>query len=430
MKRARGAPGGRAAARTLPVLLAVGALVLASCASPRAMTQTTSPTPPPPTNPYAAYATTAKRALRHAFASVHVALPAHPREPAPALPANAFGTGLGSHTVLGFLPSWEIDDLSGVDWSALSEVAYYAVQVEPQGTILESGQGWETLTDGSVAGLVSDAHEEGVRALLTVYTGTEATLKELTSHPFNAGEALAARVARLLAAYDFDGVDIDLEGDRGSERAGFVKLVRFFSERLRAIDPAWTIVLDTVPESAVDSTGFYDVKALVPFVSQLFIMAYDMSNLDAPGPTAPLEGAELSDVNSLASYVAAVPRRKLLLGIPFYGYAFEATGPFSPAETLGTPDAVTYDSIVASGRRALWDPASETPYLSFRLGRRWRQTWFDDPTSVALKVALASTFGTDGVGAWDIGMVTGQPEMTNALDGGSPPRRLPLARQP
>jgi spore germination protein YaaH len=241
-------------------------------------------------------------------------------------------------------------------------------------------------------------------------------------------------VASLLAHYGFDGVDLDLEGWDASDRAGFVAFVAAFSTTLRALDRSWTIMLNTYPQSAEDLTGFYDVKALSSHVDQMFVMAYDMDSTEIPSADAPLAGASLSDVSALASYVAAGLGPKVILGIPFYGYDFPASGPTDGAAATGSPYAVTYDEIAASitvdGHKPLWDAATETPYILFRLGKQWHQTWFDDPVSVALKTALAAQFHVAGVGVWELGMVAGAPEMIRALAGGSPVVKLSLAVKP
>ncbi|HLI42986.1 MAG TPA: glycosyl hydrolase family 18 protein [Acidimicrobiales bacterium] len=373
-------------------------------------------------SPYAPYSAAEQRAVRAALADVHVTLPTRPGAPAPDLPARPFGAGLGSHVVLGFLPSWEIAAAATVDYAALSEVAYYAVVVRSGGRLLRSGQGWDDLVNGDVAPVVSAAHAAGTRVLLTVSSVSESVLARLAADPAS-GRRLAGTVAQLMRADGFDGVDLDLEGQLASARAGFVRFMAAFSSRLRALEPSTTIVLNTLPQSAVDEEGFFDVRALAPFVDQFFVMAYDMSDLRSPGPTAPLVGAELCDASSLASYVATVPASKVILGIPFYGYDFTLSRSGRAAGTVGEPEAVSYDQVLAAGRPAAWDPSTETPYISFRDKGRWHETWYDNPLSVALKVALAAAFRTAGVGAWELGMASGQDEMTVLLDGGSPPLR-------
>jgi spore germination protein YaaH len=364
--------------------------------------------------------------VRTALADVHVALPDRPGAPAPDLPPHPFGAGLGSHLVLGFLPSWEIAAAATVDYSALSEVAYYAVVVRADGSLLRTGQGWDDLVNGDVTPVVTAAHAAGARVLLTVASASERVLAHLAANPAS-GRRLAGTVAQVMSADGFDGVDLDLEGQLASARLGFVRFVAAFSSRLRALEPSATIVLNTLPQSAVDPESFFDLKALAPFVDQFFVMAYDMSDLQSPGPTAPLVGAELCDASSLASYVATVGSSKVILGIPFYGYDFTTARAGSHAVTVGDPEAVSYDQVLAAGRPAQWDPSTETPYISFRDKGRWHETWYDNPLSVALKVALAAAFRTAGVGAWELGMASGQDEMTALLDGGSPPLHLEKA---
>lgn len=408
--------------------LAAAAIGLAGCGS--GLASDTGSTATVPTSPYNAYAAMQAKALRSAESHVHVALPTRRGAAAPVLPADVYGNGLGSHVVLGFLPSWEAAEVSSIDYAELSEVAYYALQVERGGQILGSGPGWQALGDGTAATLVTDAHAAGARALLTLFTETPSTITALARAPSSSGDALAERAAALCAQYHFDGVDLDLEGQEAGDRAGFVRFVTAFSKRFRSLDSTYTIVLNTFPQSAVDPESLFDVKALAPLVDQIFVMAYDMSDLEIPGSASPLTGAELSDASSLASYVSTVAPGKVILGIPFYGYDFTASRREPPSLTVGKAYPVSYDEVVAAGRPALWDPSTETPFTSFKRGRRWHETCFEDPVSVALKVALAAAYKAGGVGAWELGMAVGQGEMTAALDGGSTPVHLGLATQP
>lgn len=415
-------------ARVAATLFAVG-ITLSACSS-GGTGGANSASVPTTTSAYQKYMAVEQHALSVALGSVHVALPTKAGAPAPALPADAFGQGLGSKVVLGFLPYWELSHVGSVDYSSLSEIAYSYLVVGPRATISKSGLGWDAIENGSVETLVTNAHSAGTRALLSIFTESESTLAQLSRSPTSNGQRLADQVAPLLQANDFDGVDLDLEGQDPGPRAGFSKLVAAFSTRLRAIDHTWSIVLNTLPQSAMGPETLYDVKALSPYVDQFFVMAYDMSDFEVPSASAPLTGSDLSDVSSLASFVATVPASKVILGIPFYGYDFTASRATPPSDAIGNPDAVTYDEIVTAGRPALWDPVSETPFASFRRGKAWHQTWYDDPTSVALKVALAGAFKVAGVGAWEVGMASGQTQMDVALDGGSTPLRLPLATQP
>ena len=115
-------------------------------------------------------------------------------------------------------------------------------------------------------------------------------------------------------------------------------------------------MLDTYPTSAFDPLGFFDVKALFPYVDELFVMAYDMQDPGVASATAPLTNAPFSDATTLAEYAAVVPARRIVLGIPLYGYDFPASSRFDGAMATGPPLAVTYAAIVAAGHRAAMGP--------------------------------------------------------------------------
>ena len=54
------------------------------------------------------------------------------------------------------------------------------------------------------------------------------------------------------------------------------------------------------------------------------------------------------------------------------------------------------------------------------MGTQWHQTFFDNPTSLALKAQLANTYHLAGVGIWALGMEGDTPAMQAALEGSAP----------
>ena len=76
--------------------------------------------------------------------------------------------------------------------------------------------------------------------------------------------------------------------------------------------------------------------------------------------------------------------------------------------------------IAASGHPTYWDPVTQTAWTSYLDGTQWHETYFDDPTSLALKAELASLFHIAGVGIWALGMDGNDPAMIAALLGNAP----------
>jgi hypothetical protein len=384
---------------------------------------------PTTTNPYAA---AEARAVLAAERAVNVRLPTRQGAAAPNLPSRPYRKALGSHQVVGFVPYYELSSLPKTNLSAFTDLVYYGLDLRGTGALVEnsSSGGWTAL-HGDAGQLVSSGHAHRDRVLLSVFTESQSVLGPLSARPVTAGRRLASQLAPLLSQFDFDGVDLDLEGRDESDRAGFVAFVAAFSARLHELGASWTIMLNTYPQSVEDTTGFFNVPALAPSVNDIFVMAYDMDDTEIPSANAPLTGAALSDVIALATYGAAGLAGKTILGMPFYGYDFPAQGSNVGAQAGGQPYAVTYDqiasSIVTDGHKPLWDPVTDTAYTVFRRAGKWHQTWFDDPTSIALKTALAAQFHIAGVGAWELGMVAEEPAMIKVLTGGSPVVKLPLA---
>jgi hypothetical protein len=407
------------AARLALIALAT-ALGCAACSVGSGTTTTTAPSPAERLIPVE------QRAVARAEKAVAVRLPRSPGQPAPRLPAGAFARPLPAHQVVGFLPYWEVGSFRP-DYRALTTLAYYAVTLAAGGSITRSGEGWSVLQSAALAADIRQAHAAGDRVLLTIFSESTPTLHSVASSPSVAGPRLAGQIAALLRAGGFDGVDLDLEGDSTADRAGFVRFVASFSSTLRSLHSTWSVMLNTYPTSAFDPIGFFDVKALMPHVSELFVMAYEMQDDEIPSPTAPLTNASLDDAMTLAEYASVVPSGRIVLGIPLYGYDFPASSGYDGADTTGPPVAVTFADIVTAARPAKWDPVTETAWTAFRRAGKWHQTWFDDPVSIALKSALAAQFGCAGVGVWELGMSGGDPAITAALLGGRPPVKLPLA---
>jgi len=367
-------------------------------------------------------------AVAKAEASLAVNLPTKPGQPAPVLLTDGFVRPLPAHQVVGFLPYWEVGGFTP-DFAALTTLVYWSLTLGAGGSIAHVGQGYSTLGGASLAVDVSEAHAARDRVLLTVFSENASVITSVSDHPLSSGRQLAKKIAPLLSSGSFDGVDLDIEGESSADRHGFVQFVASFSKTLKSLGPSWSIMLDTYASSAFDPSGFFDVKALMDHVNELFVMAYEMQTPGIASATAPLTNAALNDATTLAEYASVVPASHIVLGIPLYGYDFPASSRYDGAAATGNPVAVSYSEIVAADHKAIWDPTTETPVTVFQRKGKWHQTWFDDPVSIALKSALAARFGCAGVGVWELGMADNNASVEAALLGGRPPLKLTLATE-
>ncbi len=340
--------------------------------------------------------------------------------PAPAPPSLAGAPPLAPHEIFAFAPYWSLPIASGFDLAGLTTIAYFGVSVNANGTIRQSGSGWNGYQSQDLANLITRAHGAGDRVVLTAKCFSQAALDRLTSDPA-AQQRLASELVGLLEAKNLDGVNLDFEGTGTADRAGLDQLVAVVSAALRAKDPSWQLTMDTYASSAGDPSGFYDIAGLAPSVNAFFVMGYDMNAPNTPSPTAPLTGPGFTDLEAMKQYTSVVPASKVILGVPFYGYQWPTSGPGLGDPATGAPVPVTYAEVTASGSPTYWDASTQTPWTSSQAGGQWSQTFFDNPTSLALKARLATFLHLRGLGIWALGMDGNDPAMLAALLGNAPP---------
>jgi len=159
---------------------------------------------------------------------------------------------------------------------------------------------------------------------------------------------------------------------------------------------------------------------MAPALDGYFVMAYDMNSKTQPSATSPLFGAGYTDALALEQFCKVVPPSKVILGVPFYGYDWSTVDGTPSSAATGPESPLTDAAITAAGHPTFWDPVTDTPWTAYQVGTKWHRTYFDDPTSLALKAQLANFFHIAGVGIWALGMDGNDPAMMAALLGNAP----------
>ncbi len=356
-------------------------------------------------------------------------LPAATTAPPPAPPALADSAPLQAHEVFGYAPYWTLPHASEFDVNNLTTLAYFSVGVAADGSLVQSGPGWNGYLSQDLVDLVGRAHGAGDRVVLTVTCFDQRTLDRVTSDP-NAASKLSAALIAAVQAKSLDGVNIDFEGQGSRDRTGLTALVTQVSAALHATNPHWQVSMATYGSAASDAGGFSDVAALAPSVDAFFVMAYDMNDKAHPSATSPLVGPAYTDVTVIEQYLAVVPPQKIILGLPYYGYDWPTTDGTLAATATGPETPLTYATVVGAGHPVYWDPTTNTPWTAYKDGDQWHETFFDDPTSMALKAQLANFFKIAGVGIWALGMDGNDPAMLGALLGHAPAVKDPTIGPP
>ena len=156
----------------------------------------------------------------------------------------------------------------------------------------------------------------------------------------------------------FDGIDVDWEYPGQENAANFVALLREFRRQMDAMHPGLRLTIAVGPSPRM-YPGL-DLNEVSRLVDQVGIMNYDYMGpwSHTTGFLAPLysEGTHGGSVErSILDFKGAgVPARKLLMGLPFYGYGWSSVaaaenGLYQPGQGIRGDRPYTYfQSLLAA----------------------------------------------------------------------------------
>ncbi len=357
-------------------------------------------------------------ALDQLGATASLALAPATAAPTAAPAALADQPPLAARENFAFAPYWTLAQSPMFDITGLSTIAYFSVGVNGDGTLEESGPGWDGFQSQDLADLITRAHAAGERVVLTVNDFGQSSLDSLTSSP-TAPATLSSALIPLLQAKSLDGVNFDFEGDGSGDQSGLTNLITSVAESLRAVDPHWQITMDTYASSAGDSGGFYNIPALGQVVDAFFVMDYELNLAGAPSAASPLTSSMFSTQTTLAQYDAAVPASKVIIGTPFFGIDWPTNNGTMGANATGGAADIP-DSQAAGNGPEYWDPVTDTAWTSYQAGGQWHESYYEGENGLYDVSQMVTQAGARGVGIWALGMESDGAQMIAALDGISP----------
>jgi spore germination protein YaaH len=166
------------------------------------------------------------------------------------------------------------------------------------------------------------------------------------------------------------------------------------------------------------------VAAAAAGADRIFMMGYDYHwSGSEPGASAPLDrrdGSQKDLAWSLDLYRdAGVPAERTILGLPLYGMSWPVVGPELGAARNGRGSVwVPGDNLGTLRDRTLvpvLDPLEMVEHLAVPDGEGWRAIYFDSPTSLTPKLALADARGLAGAGLWAVGYERGLIDYTRLI---------------
>jgi spore germination protein YaaH len=243
-------------------------------------------------------------------------------------------------------------------------------------------------------------------------------------HALAANPAAEARLndamIRESKLHGYTGFQFDFENIDWIDRDPLTELVKASADAMHKAGLQLTIA--TVPNAPgypgsggfakwiyTDWRGAYDLAAMAKYVDLVCLMTYDQhTRWTVPGPVAGWDWT----VENLDYALKVVPKEKLSLGIPLYGYHWYTGAPTKENETnpekpnptadyIGTPNALQLAE--AYNGKIQWDAEDHAAYFFFYRDQMREWIFFTDLRTFKDRYELVQKNGLQGFCSWVLG---------------------------
>jgi len=208
-------------------------------------------------------------------------------------------------------------------------------------------------------------------------------------------ERTISSIVKFIVEGNFSGVNIDWENIPPEDRQALNSYMKDLADRLHGCGKLATI--DVSGKTWDETTGWggaWDYKALGQICDYVCIMVYDYhwSGSNA-GPVGPLSWLE----QVIQYAIVAIPKVKIVIGIPFYGYDWVGNvGKYVPF------DQAVSNAKIAGATITFSEKDAEYTY-SYRASDGNHEVWFQGAKSAETKISTILSFGIENIAAWSVG---------------------------
>lgn len=317
------------------------------------------------------------------------------------------------YIILGFAPYWNIKKISETSLQPITHYAYFHLLLNGDGTIYskvnkKSEDPGYTNYKRLISGEISYNHKP---LILTFMPESQEALTNMISTEVGRKNTIATIVGTISDSGAI-GVNIDFEplGDISpSTRSNFT----LFVQELRSSAPKPILITISVYASAAARPRLWDLSELTKYSDYFVIMTYDytMPGSNSAGPNAPLRGSgdlfEHDIIKNISEITKVVPSNQILMGIPFYGYEWDTVdaSKYSPADSRGSVASLEriQKMIDDKSLELIWDRNSLTPYGVSSESGKISQVYFENETSIRLKLEFVKSANLGGIAIWALG---------------------------
>lgn len=236
---------------------------------------------------------------------------------------------------------------------------------------------------------------------LTLDGGFDSELANIVLTDAEARENLIANILNVMNEKGYAGLDIDFEFIPESLAESYAEFVAEMRSLLSPLDKIVLVAL--APKTSEDQRGLlyegHNYALLGAAADYVLLMTYEWGYTYGP----PLAVAPIPNVRRVLDFaVTQIPRNKIFMGIPNYGYDFML--PYiegeSRAQSISNVRAV--EIAREAGVAIQFDTDSQTPYFSYTAeDGTEHEVHFEDARSILAKLSLIEEYSLYGAGYWN-----------------------------
>ena len=329
--------------------------------------------------------------------------------------------GIKKSQIIGFQPFWLLKRAQE-RYSQITTFAYFALTLDSDGTILklvnpqEEEPGWTWLKGELLGERLHEVKKQRQKLSLVMHMNREASISALLEKPQEHARNLIADVVPIMQEHGFSDLNLDIESFKEASESAQRRYTAFVRAVKKGLEEKGlgTLTVEVTPSSPIKNR-LTDVAAIGEIADYVVLMAYDFhyNRSFLAGPVAPIGGLgtvrEYDVESALTETLALVPKEKVILGIPLYGYEWETVSERPGSATIPGGGSTASNRRVedflseCDDCRRRYDDASQQPSIVFSYENYFHQIFYEDVDSIQKKLELAQRYGIGGVALWALG---------------------------
>lgn len=288
------------------------------------------------------------------------------------------------------------------DTAIVNNTGTYLTSIIPSSYTINPDGSLNPLNDNAV---IAAAQNYNVAPFMSISNAGETNFEPELAHAIFVSieiqNVLFNNILGVMTSKGYVGLNINFERlfpeDRQLYNDFLRRAVDFFHQYGYLVSTA--LVPKTYDMTTGEWWGGHDYKAQGEILDFVIVMTYDWGCIACP----PLAIAPINEVRKVLDYaVSVIPREKISMGIPFYG--FDWTLPFQPGDLASLVNYTTALELALSYNTNInYDPVAQAPFFNYiDAGGRDHVVWYEDARSFYAKYNLVLEYGLRGVSYWSL----------------------------